>query len=350
MPSEQQLLDLKGSYIAVHELLALFGARVRNDHTVLTITQALTGVGLSTVPNFDSCSSTTDVLIVAHETISDPEPEDEDTETQELSPGALPHQSFQVGDIPAARGGVESVLPTASVNRAAYLMSMKNYSQLPVLEGRSKLHGVITWKSVATMYGTGVDPTLASAMVNDPPQVPSSQDFFATLPMISEYGYVLVRENDGQVTGIVTAADITDRFDATAWPFFVVGEIEYRLRKCLGGKISPDAIRAVQKSGPGKVTGQITDLMFGGYVLLFRGDQKKAPDAQPSKKMAELYAQADQNWQDLGWNVVDRVQFVHQLGRVRDIRNRIAHFDPEPLPPRLCDELRQFVSLLRQLS
>jgi hypothetical protein len=340
LPSEETLRELKGSSVPVHKLLALFDTRVRNDQTVLAITEALKSVGLSTIPYFATCNSRVDVLIVALESAVVAEPEVQESETEELAPGMLPQHSFRIGDIPAAKSGVESVPPSASLATATHLMSAKGYSQLPVIEGRSDLRGVITWQSVAMMYGKGLQPSLTNAMVLDPPVSETHGDFFSQLSMISEHGYLLVRKNDGQFTGIVTAADVTERFDATAWPFFTVGEIEYRLRKCLGAKIGEEAIKAVQLGKLEDRSGQISDLMFNGYVKLLNGDQKNS----------DLRAKADQNWQALGWAWVDRVQFVYQLDRVRQIRNKIAHFDTDPLSSGLKEELRQFVGLLRQLT
>lgn len=341
IPSEQQLLDLKGRYIPVHQLLGMFRIRVRNEHTVLTISQALKHAGLFTVPYFATCSSATEVLVMPHQGTSETEMSDEaDAAVEDLSPGSLPQHPLRIGDIPAAYAGVDSLPPSALLNQATFLMSMKNYSQLPIIEGRSNLCGVVTWKSVAMMYGTGGASDLAASMVEDAPVVERSRDFFSALPLISEHGYVLVRKNDGEFTGIVTGWDIAERFDATAKPFFVVGEIEHLLRRCLGSKIRPDAIRAVQGSSRGKITGQISDLMFGGYVKLLQGDQKNAV----------LRAKADENWLALGWTGVDRIQFVHRLDRVREIRNRIAHFETEPLPAQFHSELTQFAGLLRQLA
>ncbi|MFE2179611.1 CBS domain-containing protein [Streptomyces sp. NPDC059455] len=342
-PSEERLRQLRGKLIPVAELLALFGTRVRNDQSVLLITQTLKDAGLSTVPYFANCNGRADVHVVPLESVAEPEEQEPDVQEGEgagdgLTPGSLPQHSFRIGDLPAAHSGVDCVPSNASVTQATYLMRTKNYSQVPVIDGRATLHGVVTWSSVAKMYETNAATTLAKALVDDPPIADSRQDFFSLLPIISEYGYVLVRDSGGQFTGIVTGADITERFDATAWPFFVVGEIEFRLRKCLGTALDPDNIRAVQPNN--KKTGQITDLMFNGYVKLLDGHQQNPA----------LCPLADQNWQALGWTGVDRVQFVHQLDRVRAIRNMIAHFDPEPLSKRLSDELRQFVGLLRQLT
>lgn len=339
IPGEEQLLALKGKQIPVQELLALFGTRLRNELTVPPIEQALKDVGLSTLPYFGTCNHGADVHMVSLQHALVQEPADAADEPGEMPSGGLPARPLRVGDIPSAVGGLFSVTPDMALTQVTYLMRTKKYSQIPVIEGDSTLHGVITWSSVAKVYETTSAAVLAEAMVQDPPVVEAHHDFFSLLPRICEEGYLLVRANNGTFSGIVTAADITQRFEVTAWPFFVVGEIESRLRKCLGAKISADAIRAVQ-GPPSKQTGLITDLMFMGYVKLLDGEQQNPV----------LRTRSDDNWQALGWPGVDRGQFVRQLDRVRVIRNSIAHFDAEPLTPKLCGELREFVGLLRQIT
>ncbi len=344
-PSEEELLALRGQRVPLADLLSRFGARRRTDQAVIHIERLLKDAGLATLPYFVTCGIQSEVHVVPRESVPAAAPGMDDDQEDEagLVPGALPHQSFRISDLPCAHGGVDSVDPTQDLTEATYLMHQKNYSQIPVLDGRYAVTGVVTWRSVAKMYATGAEASLVNALVEDPPVVSVRDDFFAQLPHICDHGYVLVRDNNGRISGIVTAADITDRFDATAWPFFAVGEIEFRLRKCLGGRISEDAIRAVQRYGK---TGRIADLTFGAYVKLLDGDQRN----KEGKRLEPLCAAADQNWQALGWAGVNRVQFVHQLDRVRDIRNQIAHFDPEPLSPQRTKELRQFVGLLRQLT
>jgi hypothetical protein len=136
----------------------------------------------------------------------------------------------------------------------------------------------------------------------------------------------------------VTAADITARFHETALPFFLVGEIEFQLRRCLG-VLPSSSIGAVQPNKPGKRTGEIADLMFGDYVKLLRAD----PNNQ------QLCANADNNWRALGWSGVDRTQFVHHLNKVKATRNKIAHFDSERLTSQQITDLREFAGLLKQL-
>ena len=44
---------------------------------------------------------------------------------------------------------------------------------------------------------------------------------------------------------------------------------------------------------------------------------------------------------------MDRAQFVEHPERVKDIRNRVARFDADPLPDALLGELATFIKLLR---
>ncbi|NML54300.1 CBS domain-containing protein [Streptomyces sp. R302] len=341
-PSAQQLLDLKGQDVPVLELLDLFDERVRDNPTCLRIQQTLNAAGLSTVPYFGTCARRASVHMVALDSATiEPDPQadedEEDAEEPEDPAGSLPERPLSIGDV-LNGDGVDSLPPNSPLNTVTHVMRHNNYSQLPIIEGKSTLRGVVTWRSVARMYEQGSVPTLANASEapSDWAVAQESQDFFALLPMISEYGYALIRRNDGTIGGIVTAADITERFAGTARPFFLVGEIELRLRKCLGTAIGPDAIRAVQRKY--QQTGQISDLTFGEYVMLIDGEQRKE----------SLRPLADQNWLALKWSGADRVQFVRRLKRVKDIRNKIAHFDPQPLPDHMHEELHRFCLLLRQ--
>ena len=330
-PTREQLLGLKGKYLLVSDLLALFGMRYRSPQTVPIVLEALKDAELATMPSFATCGTKTSMLVV-HAAAAPATAQDDAEAEGELGTGTLPQHSFKVGDIPTAGDGLVSVQPSDTLAQATTLMRTKNFSQLPVIAGTSDLRGVVTWSSIASRYEQGKTPTLANAMVTDDlPVAEVHQQLFSRLPAVAEHGYLLVRSNSGSLSGIVTASDIAARFQTTALPFFLVGEIEFRLRKCLGAKLTPEAIRAVQS----KKTGQISDLMFGQYVRLLR-ESPNNPDA-------------DNNWKALGWTVTDRTQFVHQLDRVREIRNAIAHFDTEPLPPERIDELREFSGLLKQL-
>jgi hypothetical protein len=149
------------------------------------------------------------------------------------------------------------------------------------------------------------------------------QQLLAHLPTVTKNGYLLIRANNGTFCGIVTTADLSGRFETMARPFFLVGDIEVRLRKCLA-VLDEETIARAQRFGK---TGKITDLTFSEYKTLIDNEI---------------------NWKRIGWAGVPRDQFVHRLDKIRRIRNDIAHFRPEPLSEENLRTLEAFAGLLRQ--
>ncbi|MFF0202712.1 CBS domain-containing protein [Streptomyces sp. NPDC005017] len=345
-PHEGDVTSLKGRAVSVQEILDLFQVRVRDHRTVHRISQALTDAGLTTLPDFAVCGlrSTVDVVPLASVPSQGTpvDPDDETDGTDEALPSHSLPQRLLLGDIPSARRGLVSVGPGTPLSQTTFLMRTKGLSQIPVTTGMAQVHGVVTWGSVAKMYEAGKPATLDNAMEKDSlPVHDARQEFFAALPVIREHGYLLVRGDDGCLSGIVTAADVTDRFEGAARPFFIVGEIESLLRRCLGAALDTETVKAVQTNKkPEHRTGQVSDLMFGDYLRLLDGDQTK-------QSLAE---RADRNWAALKWPNMPREQFIGLLKRVKDIRNRIAHFDEKPLPQEMLDELTTFANVLRAFA
>ncbi|QUC61560.1 CBS domain-containing protein [Streptomyces sp. A2-16] len=340
-PSGQDIAALKGRTVPVQDILDLFQVRVRDHRTVHRISQAFTDAGLTTLPDFAVCGlrSNVDVVPLASIPAQAAPVDPEEDETEEALPSAALPQRLLLGDIPSARRGLLSVGPSTPLAQTTFLMRTKGVAQVPVTTGMAQIHGVVTWGSVAKMYEAGKQPTLDNAMEKDSlPVADTRQEFFSALPIIREHGYLLVRGDDGCLSGVVTAADVTDRFEGAARPFFIVGEIESLLRRCLGAALNEEAIKAVQTNKKAEHrTGQVSDLMFGDYLRLLDGDQTKT-------SLAEA---ADANWESLKWPNMPREQFIGRLKRVKDIRNRIAHFDEKPLPKEMIDELTTFAKVLR---
>ncbi|MGH4029369.1 CBS domain-containing protein [Actinomycetota bacterium Odt1-20B] len=337
-PPQQELIALKGTELALPDLLALFDIRVRQPVAIREIRTALAAVGLTTLPEFSTCEHRGRVRFVEFAAaVVDPQ-EGLDVPADPLPPGALP-QRLLLGDLPSAVGGVTSVPPEAQLNSATYLMRNHGFDQIPVVSNMTELHGIVTWKSIALMYENGEAATLANAMQRESlPVFDSREDLFSCLATLIEQGYVLVRGQDGRICGIVTYREIVRRFQNTARPFFLLGEIESLLRRWLGSALDSEAIEAVQATNrrPDDRTGKVEDLMFGDYVLLLDGNQRRTGLAE----------RANTNWQALGRPNLDRDQFVHHLVRVKDIRNRIAHFDDAPLP---LEDMRELTAFARQL-
>ncbi|MEU9126120.1 CBS domain-containing protein [Streptomyces sp. NPDC048506] len=338
-PSPQELIALKGQEMRVDKLLELFSVRVRYAWTVREVTQALADVGLTTLPDFSTCNPYTAVQLVPLAVAPAETGDDEAAAQAEPLPSAALPQRLLIGDLPAACGGVASVTRNADLSQATYLMRHHGYAQIPVTSNMTTLHGVVTWRSLALMYENGKPSTLENAMQQDSlPVADTRQEFFSCLPQLTEHGYLLVRGQDGGLSGIVTHRTVIERFQHTARPFFLLGEIESLLRRWLGTALDGEAIRAVQnKRKVEDRTGKVEDLAFGDYVYLLNGNQRK-------QSMAE---QADRNWAALGHPSLNREQFIHHLERIKAIRNRIAHFDAEPLPTADMRELTAFTALLR---
>ncbi|WP_026343754.1 CBS domain-containing protein [Nocardia sp. BMG111209] len=333
MPTIEHIYALKGRDLTVSKLLAFFGFRYRNFESVPTIDAALENAGLTTEPSFATCKLNMTVKVVdLNQATEDPVDEAEDPQLD-----SLPTRPFLVSDLPSATAGLTSITFADGLPYALHLMQTEGYSQIPVIDGTSSLKGIVTWRSVAAVFlRAGVAHTLSNAM-EKAETVELHLDLFRELSRLCEHGYLLVRNNDGELTGIITPTDITNQFHDTALPFFLVGEIEFRLRACLRDRIGPDSIREVQRY---KKTGDIDDLVFGDYLSLLRTDQQKV----------SLNASAEANWQNLGWHGVDRNMFIDHLIQVKNIRNSIAHFDAKPTSLEDITVLRKFSALLKALG
>ena len=137
--------------------------------------------------------------------------------------------------------------------------------------------------------------------------------------LIYVHDYVLVRRK-GQVTGIITAADLAIQFKQLTHPFLLIGEIEHHLRNLVRGRFSVEEL--VNASGGDDTVRGPDDLTFGGYSRLL---------------------QPEEAWTRLGLEA-DRSVFLARLEAVRLIRNDVMHFSPDA---RDALETRQLESMAR---
>lgn len=348
---------------SIRALLKAWGYRHRDFDIVAEIRADLSAMGLTTDPPFDSGPSSATVRVVpvrdveaeqrqerpnspletptATEELATQQVEDqgasEPTSTSQEPLAAapapsdsadgkvFPQVSLRVGDLDSATRGVTSVSPEQSLQTAHALMMKNGYSQLPVLADPGTLLGVVSWESIACAWVANSDVTLTNATRYSPEVIQVNNDLLEQLPKIVSSGFAFVRNADDRICGIVTTADLSDQFDHLARPFFIIGEIERRLRRRIDDRVPLETLRTV--GGGTKVQGA-KDLMFGKLVDLLSSSQR---------------------WTLLKWNV-DRGVFVADLDEVRKIRNAVMHFDSEPLGPVQLDHLHRFAAWLRQLD
>ncbi|MEV3971671.1 CBS domain-containing protein [Streptomyces sp. NPDC050698] len=328
-PDDATVKGLEGISLRIRDLLALWGYRIRDHACVPQIRLDLTNAGLNTVPDFAVGSLDAEVAIVpiAHdrdtaagvgdgEDTAVPDPADDSEEPV----GVFPQAAMRVHDLPCAHR-VASITPDESLSAAMGRMVEHGYSQLPVIDGSGTLHGVVTWASIVHMHATGRKTCLASAISTEYEIVNASAHLLPILPAIRAHEFVLVRAADGQVSGIVTSADLAGEFGTVARPFFTLGEIERRLRRCLGRVYDEADVQKVHK----KKT-SVDEMMFGEYIRLLNNQER---------------------WDKLGWPLVDRDHFIGLLSRVKDVRNTVMHFNALSLRAEQLDLLDSFVSMLR---
>ncbi|MCZ0975642.1 CBS domain-containing protein [Streptomyces albulus] len=337
-PNDATIKGLEGSSLPIRGLLNLWGFRIRDHASVPQIQLDLKGFGLTTVPDFASGSLDDEVAILSatreQETAASTDDLDsgtslepaegaeiqEDFEDLEEPVGMFPQAAMRVHDLRCAHS-VTSVAPDDPLPLAMGRMAEHGYSQLPVIDASGTLHGVITWASIAHMHATGRHPRLTSAISGEYEIVNASAHLLPVLPIIRSHEFVLVRAADGRVSGIVTSADLAGEFGTVARPFFTLGEIERRLRRCLGRVYREADVQKVHKRKR-----SVDEMMFGEYIRLLDNEER---------------------WNKLGWPGVDRTHFIGLLSRVKDVRNTVMHFNAPSLRSEQLDLLDRFVGMLR---
>ena len=146
-------------------------------------------------------------------------------------------------------------------------------------------------------------------------EVKAEDDLLAAIPVIVAEGFAFVRDGKNNLTGVVTTADLSHTFVGLTGPFLQIAEIERRLRKIIDQKLADGSFTQADlqdvvkdNAGPRANPQSAADLTIGEYQTLL-GD----PDC----------------WGRLGWSS-DRKTFINALDEVRQIRNDIMHFDPDP--------------------
>ncbi|MFG3046021.1 CBS domain-containing protein [Streptomyces sp. NPDC048241] len=354
---------LVGTTLSRRQLLGRWDIRFRNHAAVARVSHDLSSVGLTTVPDLASGPLDGEIRVVPlsgddGDTAPGRPPGDtdagagrsaddgqsrltrdpgratssDDAAHSDGSPdaapgeepvGLLPQTALRVGAFPSACGGTTSITPDDTLPKAMSVMAEQGFSQLPVLDSLGALQGVVTWASIAHMHATGREATVRNALTSEYHAVEATAHLLPLIPMIQTYGFVLVRNAAGSVTGIVTTADLADQFVTIARPFFVLGEIERRLRRCLNRVYGEDDVRKVHKD---KQRRQVDRLMFNEYIRLLDDEER---------------------WKKLNWPGVDRAHFIGLLRRVKAVRNGVMHFNSGYPDAEATALLDRFVGILR---
>jgi CBS domain-containing protein len=314
--------------ITVRELLAFWGAKERGDQ-VSQIEADLANHGLVTSPSFRAVTLDTLVSLTtppdeaeaeATATVGPPDADDLPVAEDDEGDDDL-NVRLTVGNLSPLKG-VESVGPSSTLHEAITKMVLNDYSQLAVLNGPRNLRGALTWRSIAQAMHQRPDATVADAISTHVEVVTYDRDLFEVLPTLQQHEFVFVMDVSNAVMGIVTTADVAQRYGEMATPFFQLGELDQTLRWILKGALD---ISTVQPLCSRKIE-SFDDLSFGDYQRILENKDI---------------------WKRLGWPL-DRQTFISRLDKIRGIRNKVMHFHPDPIPEDATKKLRNFNGLLHQ--
>ncbi|MFD9778351.1 CBS domain-containing protein [[Kitasatospora] papulosa] len=320
--------------LSVQELLAWWGAAGRgivNEQ----IQADLANHSLTTSPEFDKVPLTTRVSLV-RATEEDPgdspvagnaEPSPANTASSASTPDEMESREtgLTVGTLPSALGGVVSVKPTATFEEVITLMMLHDFSQLPVLASPHIVRGIVSWKSIARARHADPEAHLSQALV-DSRDVRYDHDLIDILPTLAEHDFVLVRDQQNAVAGIVTAADVARAYGDLAGHFLLIGEMDRRLRQVIASAFTLPEVAALCDPAGERIT-SFGDMTVGDYQRVLENPGM---------------------WGQLGWPL-DRKVFIARLEEIRKIRNNVMHFNSsDPLPKEDVDKIRHLNKLLRE--
>lgn len=288
-----------------------------------TIKTDLADKGLTTRPPFTEGSVEDEIALipVGAEPGATIDEADDTEDVFQQAPATL-----RIGSLPPPK--VVSVLPTSSLVFAKTLMLNRQFSQLAVIDDHGKFFGAVSWESIGKAQIASEHPSLADTIG---PAIVVDHDalLLEQIEVIYSKGFVFVQNADrSRVGGIVTAADLTRQFGNVARPFVLIEEAENRLRRRAGEVYSLDDLLAAVGNAQRARVHKVADLTFGNYVHLMRPQE---------------------NWAKLEWNV-DHDFFIERLIEVRDVRNELMHFTPDPLSPEQYAAVEGLLEMLRTVD
>ena len=190
------------------------------------------------------------------------------------------------------------------------------------------LRGAVSWESIAHARICNPNAGLTEALFL-PETVRLDDDLLAQIPKIVDAGFVFVEAPDRQISGIITTADLSFLFATLAKPFFLLAEIERRLRRLIDHSFDPeDLARVVDPADAKRSAKRASDLTIGECIRLLE---------EPGR------------WARLDLNI-DRRIFIEALDGIRQIRNEVLHFSPDPLDDEQIRKTELFLKWLRKLD
>lgn len=269
--------------VSVRELLSWFGAQRRGFYVTQSIKDVMQQLCLSTTPDFESAYIDSPIQFhmarikdggVIEGSGGETSLVEEATDTNECAEyvtGAISNPTYQVSRLEAANHAPVSVNPESSLEEAVMSMTLHDYSQLPVMSGLFSLRGVISWFSIGRALSLKQPVHQVKDCMEAAHEVRHDESLFSAINRIVQHGYVLVRSETNQITGIITASDLSVQLRQLSEPFLLIGEIENYIRRIIDGKFTSEDLSVVKDPADvARVIEKVSDLTFGEYVLCWK--------------------------------------------------------------------------------
>ncbi|MGI8402703.1 MAG: CBS domain-containing protein [Gemmatimonadaceae bacterium] len=328
--------------ITVRTFLGWFGVQRRGYFKLREIRNALRKAGLVTQPDFEGAYIDSEIVFGLKPTAKEKAARSEDppsshgalgtsevgSQEASVQMGTIADPTYRIGRLPAANRPPLSIKPDAPVTEAITQMMLNGFSQLPVMQSERDVKGIISWESIGSRQALGRNGVRVRDCATTAEIISADTSLFAAIGRIVANQYVLIRDAQNRISGIVTTSDLSIQFHQLAEPFLLLSEIENHVRKLIDGKFTLSDLRSACLEPETSEIQTVADLTFGEYVRLLQNPV---------------------SWSKLKLDL-DRVAFVAQLDLVREIRNEIMHFDPDPVSEEDLQTLRNFKQFLQTLQ
>ena len=318
----KQIKDgIKPQPVTARTFIGWFGAKRRTSWQVGFIRSKLKKFQLTTSPDFEHTYIDSLVALVS---ATNAQGEEEIVTDVQMDP------TYRIGKLASANHPPISVKPDDEIATAVTLMITNDYSQLPVMTSNREVKGMITWTSLGTRLALGKECKYVRDCMVPHKETSSDAYIFSTVNDIIANQYVLIRNSENIIAGIVTTSDLGLQFRQLGEPFLLLGEIENYIRRMLLDKFTIDELNEVADSADSeRKIESVSNLTLGEYIRLIENPK---------------------HWEKLEISAVDRKVFIKELEQIREIRNDVMHFDPDGIAEEDLYKLRSFVNLLQTLA
>jgi predicted transcriptional regulator len=322
--SKQLKEGVRPQSVTARTFIGWFGAQRRTSWNVYFIRELLNKFQLKTEPDFVYAYIDSPISFVHV-----PKKKAGQIE-EEAIPDVYRDPTYRIGKLTSANRKPLSVNPDDTLAKAILLMIEHDYSQLPSMTSDREVKGIISWSSLGQQLALGSKDCKYVRDCTVPHKEISSDTYiFAAVDDIVANQYVLIRNSEELICGIVTTSDLSQEFRRLGEPFLLLGEIENYIRRMIKDKYTIDDLKeACDLSDATRDIKSPADLTLGEYLRLVEN-----PD----------------RWMKLGVTI-DRETFVNKLEEIRRIRNDVMHFDPDGIAEEDIGKLRDFVHLMQSLA